>query len=78
MIIFRSKSPRNTVPKEKGSVLWMHEQEVDVQLAKWIVGKRKQPRSGHLLSLSLFDQVIEGMREDTNRWAAEWLQLFRK
>ena len=38
-----------------------------VQLAKCIVGKRKQPRSGHLLLLSLFDQVIEGMREDTNR-----------
>ena len=78
MIIFGSKSRGNTVEKAKGSVLWMHKQEVDVQLAKWIVGKRKQPRSGHLLLLSLFDQVIEGMREDTNRWTAEWLQLFRK
>ena len=49
-------------------------QEVD---ARWIVEKRKLPRSGHLLLLCLFDQVIEGMREDTNRWAAEWFQLFR-
>ena len=44
----------------------MCKQEVDVQLAKCIVGKRKQPRSGHLLLLSLFGRVIEGMREDTN------------
>ena len=41
--------------------------KVRVQLAKWVVGKRKQPRSGHLLLLSLFGQVIEGMRENTNR-----------
>ena len=56
----------------------MRKQEVDVQLAKWIVGKLKQARSGHLLLLSLFGQVIETMREDTNHRAAEWLQLFRK
>ena len=62
MIIFWPKYRDNTVEKAKASVLWMC----------------KQPRSGHLLLLSLFDQVIEGIREDTNRWAAEWLQLFRK
>ena len=56
----------------------MRKQEVDVQLVRWIIGKRKQPRSGHLLLLSLFCQVMEGMREDTNRSAVEWLQLFRK
>ena len=56
----------------------MRKQEVDVQLAKSIVGKRKQPRSGHLLLLPLFGQAIEGMSEVTNRWAAEWLQLFLK
>ena len=78
MIIFFSKSRGNTVEKAKGSVLWMLKQEVDIQFAKWIVGKRKQPRSGHLLLLSLFGQVIEGLREDTNRWVVEWLQLFRK
>ena len=44
----------------------MRKQEVDLQLAKWIVGKRKQPRSGHLLVLSLFGRVIEGMSEVTN------------
>ena len=78
MIIFWPKSRDNTVEKTKGRVVWMRKQEADVQLAKCIVGKRKQPRSGHLLVLSLFDQVIEGMREDNNCWAAEWLQLFRK
>ena len=78
MIIFRSKSCANTAQKAKGSVLWMRKQKVDVQLAKLIVEKRKQQRSGHLLLLSLFGQVIEGMREVTNRWATEWLQLFRK
>ena len=67
MIIFWLKSRGNTVEKAKWSVLWMRKQEVDVQLAKWLVGKRKQPRSGHLLMLSLFGQVIERMREDTNR-----------
>ena len=78
MIIFWSKIRVNTVEKAKESVLWTRKQEVDVQLAKWIVGKRKQPRSRHLLLLSLFGQVIEGMREVTHRWAAEWLQLFPK
>ena len=43
----------------------MHKQEVDVQLVECIVGKRKQPRSGHLLLLSLSGRVIEGMRVDT-------------
>ena len=38
-----------------------------VQSAKWIAGKRKQPRSGHLLVLCLCGRVIEGMREVTNR-----------
>ena len=38
-----------------------------VQLAKWITGKRKQPRLGHLLVLSLCARVIEGVREVTNR-----------
>ena len=78
MIIFWSKSHGNTVEKAKGSVLWIRKQEVDVQLAKCIVGKREQPRSGHLHLLSLFGQVIEGMREDNNRWAAERLQSFQK
>ena len=64
MIIFWSKSRGNTIQKAKGSVR-LHKQEV--QVAKWIVVKRKQSRSGHLLLLSLFGQVIEGMREDTNR-----------
>ena len=41
-------------------ILSMRKQEVDAQLAKWIAGKRKQPRSGHL-TLSLFGQLIEGM-----------------
>ena len=45
----------------------MRKQEVDVQLAKWIVSKLKQPRPGHLLLLSLLGQVIAGMRKDTNR-----------
>ena len=65
-------------PFMKVRVLWIRKQEVDVLLAKWIVGKRKQPRSGNLLLLSLLGQVIEGMREDTNRSVVEWLQLFRK
>ena len=78
MIIFWSKNRGKTVEKAKVSVLWMRKQEVDIQIAKWIVGKRKEPSWGHLLLLSLFAQVIEGMREDTNRWAAEWLQLFRE
>ena len=51
---------------------------MDVQLVKWIAGTSKQPRSGHLFLVSLFCQVMEGMREDTNRSAVEWLQLFRK
>ena len=38
-----------------------------VQSAKWIDGKRKQPRPGHLLMLSLCGRVIEGVREVTNR-----------
>ena len=67
MIIFGSKSRGNTLQKAKGSVLWIRIQEVDIQLAKWRVGKRKQPRSGYFLLLSIFGQVIEGMREDTNR-----------
>ena len=43
----------------------------NVQLAKWITGKRKQPRPGHLLVLSLCGRVIEGVMEITNRRAAE-------
>ena len=66
MIIFGSKSRGNTIQKAKGSVLRIRKQEVDVQLAKWIVGKRKQSRSGHLLLLYLCGRVIKGMREDTN------------
>ena len=38
----------------------------DVQLAKWIAGQREQPRSGHLLVLSLCGRVNEGVREVTN------------
>ena len=49
-----------------------------VKSAKVIAEKRKQPLSGHLLMLSLCGRVIERVREVTNRWAAEWLQLFRK
>ena len=45
----------------------------EVQLAKWLAGKREQLRSGHLLALSLCARVIERMREVTNRRAAEWL-----
>ena len=75
MPIFWSESRGNTAEKAKES-LWLRKQEVDVQLAKWIPEKRKQPRSSHLLVLLLFGQVIEGMREVTNLWTAEWLQLF--
>ena len=35
----------------------------DVQSAKWIAGKRKQPQPGHLLMLSLCGRVIEGVRD---------------
>ena len=76
MPIFRSESSGNTVEKAKGSV-WLRK-EVDVRLAKWIVEKRKQPRSGHLLVLFVCVRVIEGKEEVTNRCAAECLQLFRK
>ena len=38
-----------------------------VQLAKWIAGKRKQQRSGHLLVLFLCGWVIEPVSEVTNR-----------
>ena len=41
--------------------------EYIVQLAKWITGKRKQPRTGHLLVLSPCGQIIEIVREVTNR-----------
>ena len=41
------------------------------QLAKWIAKKRKQPRLGHFLKLSLCGRVIEEVGEVTNRWAAE-------
>ena len=78
MIIFWSKSRGNSVEKAKGSVVWMRKQEVDVELAKWIAEKHKQPRSGHLLVLFLCGRAIEGKKEVTNRWTAEWLQLFRK
>ena len=37
------------------------------ELAKWIAGKPKQPRSGHFLVLSLCGRVIERVREITNR-----------
>ena len=73
MLIFWSESRGNTVEKAKWS-LWLRKQEVDVRLSKWIAEKRKQPRSGHLLVFLLCGRVIEGK----NRWAAEWLQLFRK
>ena len=75
MLIFWSESRGNTVEKAKWS-LWLRKQETDVRLAKWIAEKLKQPRSGHLLVL--FGRVIEGKMEVTNRWAAEWPQLFRK
>ena len=39
----------------------------DVQLAKWLAGKRKQPRYGHLFVLSLCGRVIERVREVTIR-----------
>ena len=58
--------------------LYVRDGNTRVQLAKWFAGKRKQPRPGHLLMLSLCGRVIEGVREVTNRWAAEWLQLCRK
>ena len=77
MLIFWSESRGNAVEKAKWS-LWLRKQEVDVRLAKWMAEKRKQPRSGHLLVLFLCGQVIEGKREVTNRWTAEWLELFRK
>ena len=44
---------------------------VNKKVAKWIAEKRKQPRSGPLIVLSLFGRVIEGMREVNNRLAAE-------
>ena len=36
-----------------------------VQSAKWIAEKRKKPRPGHLLTLSLCCRVTEGVREVT-------------
>ena len=77
MLIFWSESRCNTIEKAKWS-LWLRKQEVDVRLEKWIAEKRKQLSSGHLLVLFLCGRVIEGKREVTNCWAAEWLQLFRK
>ena len=70
MLIFWSESRGYTVEKTRLS-LWLRKQEVDVRLAKWTPGKRKQPRSGHLLVFFLCGRVIEGKREVTNRWAAE-------
>ena len=77
MLIFWSESRGNTIEKAKGS-LWLRKQEVDVRLAKLIAEKRKQSRSSHLFVLFLCGRVIEGVREITNRCAAELLQLFRK
>ena len=65
MVIFWSESRGNIVEKAKWS-LWLRKQDVYVRLAKWLAEKRKQPRSGHLLVLSLCSRVIEGMREVTN------------
>ena len=75
MLIFWSESRGNTVEKAKWS-LWLRKREVDVRLVKWIAEKRKLSRSGHFLVLFLCGRVIEGKKEVTNRWAAEWLQLF--
>ena len=77
MLILSFKSRGNAVEKAKCS-LWLCKQEVDVRLKKWIAEKRKQPLSRHLLLLFLCGRVIEGKKEVTNHWAAEWLQLFRK
>ena len=77
MLIFWSESRGIIVEKVKWS-LWLCKQEVDVSLAKWIAEKRKQPRSGLLLVLFLCGRVIKGVREVTNCWLAQWLQLFRK
>ena len=65
MRIFWSELCDNAVTKANGS-LWLRKQEVDVELAKWIAEKRKQPRSGHLLLLLLCGRMIEGKREVTN------------
>ena len=77
MIIFWSESHGKTAEKANWS-LRLRKQEVDVRLAQWIAEKRTQPRSDNLLVLFQCGRAIEGNIEVTNRWAAEWLQLFHK
>ena len=77
MLIFWSENRGYTVEKAKWS-FWLRKQEADVRLAKWADENLKQPRSGHLRVFFLCGRVTEGRGKVANRWAADWLQLFRK